>query len=78
MHVHAHLSYAYYAPGMESMLAPMSPCYFLKLRKAGLVALVRRAVLRAGFLKHQLQRLRLLCGAAIACLPVSPACCERP
>lgn len=41
VHCHVHPHWEYYQPGMESMLKPMSPQYFLKLKKGGVVALVR-------------------------------------
>lgn len=67
VHVHAHPKSDYYAPGMESMLAPMSPCYFLKLRKAGLVALVSRGL-------GQPPRCGPRCFSAPPCRPAAHRC----
>lgn len=41
VHCHCHPKWEYYAPGMESMQQPMSPHYLLKLKKGGVLALVR-------------------------------------
>ena len=40
VHCHAYLHWECYQPGLENMSKPVSPLYFLKLKKGGLAAMV--------------------------------------
>ena len=41
VHAHVFLHWEYYQPGFENMRKPMSPVYWLKLKKGAVVARVR-------------------------------------
>mgnify|MGYP001811110207 CR=1 FL=1 len=41
VHAHVFLHWEYYQPGFENMRKPMSPMYWLKLKKGAVVARVR-------------------------------------
>lgn len=54
VHAHVYLHREYYQPGLQSMVKPMSPQYFLKLKKGGLVALVSERPGRWGAGRHSM------------------------